>query len=85
MNELLQFVGALLILLPFAAVQMGRTSPAGVVYLVCNLVGSLVLGVIAVDAEVWGFVVLEVVWALASVWGLARRARGLPVAGSGAH
>lgn len=83
MDDLLQLVGALLILLPFAAVQLGRTSPASVPYLALNLVGALLLAVLAVQERQWGFLLLETVWAIVSAWGLSRRARGLPLAGAG--
>ncbi len=85
MADLLQLAGALLILLPFAAVQLGRSSPASISYLVLNLVGSLLLAGLAVHEQQWGFLLLETVWAIVSAWGLTRRARGLPVAGAGAH
>ena len=82
MADLLQLVGALLILLPFAAVQLGRSSPASIAYLALNLVGSLLLAGLAVHEQQWGFLLLETVWAIVSAWGLTRRARGLPVAGA---
>jgi hypothetical protein len=85
MADLLQLAGALLILVPFAAVQLGRSSPASIAYLTLNLVGSVLLGVLALAESQWGFLLLEIVWALVSAWGLTRRARGLPVAGAGAH
>lgn len=84
-DDVLQLGGALLILLPFAAVQLSRMSPASVTYLALNLAGSLLLAVLAVHERQWGFLLLEVVWALVSAWGLSRRLRGLPVAGAGAH
>jgi hypothetical protein len=82
MADVLQLVGALLILVPFAAVQLGRSSPASVGYLAFNLVGSLLLAALALHGSQWGFLLLETVWALVSAWGLLRRARGLPVAGA---
>jgi hypothetical protein len=82
MADLLQLAGALLILLPFAAVQLGRTRPSSIGYLALNLVGSLLLAWLALADSQWGFLLLETVWALVSGWGLARRARGLPVAGA---
>ncbi len=82
MADLLQLAGALLILVPFAAVQLGRSSPASISYLTLNLVGSVLLAGLAVHEQQWGFLLLETVWALVSAWGLTRRARGLPVAGA---
>lgn len=78
MDQLVQIVGALLILAAFAAVQFDRMSPASRVYLALNLVGSIILAVLAVAAEQWGFVLLEGVWAIVSAWGLLAALRTAP-------
>lgn len=85
MADILQLAGALLILVPFVLVQMGRLSPAAVPYLVLNVVGSVLLGALAIHERQWGFLLLEAAWTLVSAWSLGRLARGLPVAGAGAH
>ena len=70
MDQVIQIVGALLILAAFAAVQFHRMRPDSRLYLALNLVGSVILAVLAVEAEQWGFVLLEGVWAIVSAWGL---------------
>lgn len=70
MDQLIQIVGALLILAAFAAVQLDRMRPDSRLYLTLNLLGSVILAVLAVHAEQWGFVLLEGVWAIVSAWGL---------------
>lgn len=70
MDQLIQIIGALLILAAFAAVQFNRMSPNSRVYLALNLAGSAILAVLAVVAAQWGFVLLEGVWAIVSAWGL---------------
>ena len=70
MDQLIQIVGALLILAAFAAVQFDRMRPDSRLYLALNLVGSAILAVLAVAAAQWGFVLLEGVWAIVSAWGL---------------
>jgi hypothetical protein len=70
-DQVVQVVGALLILAAFAAVQFERMRPDSRVYLALNLVGSAILAVLALLASQWGFVLLEVVWAIVSAWGLA--------------
>ena len=80
MEQAIQVVGALLILAGFAGTQLGRMRADSLVYLVLNLVGAIVLTVLAVIEEQWGFVLLEGVWSAVSLWSLSRVLRGLPVA-----
>ena len=70
MDQLIQIVGALLILVAFGAVQFNRMSPDSRLYLALNLIGSAILAVLALAASQWGFVLLEAVWAIVSAWGL---------------
>ncbi len=72
MDQVVQIVGALLILAAFAAVQFDRMRPNSRLYLTLNLLGSAILAVLAVAAAQWGFVLLEGVWAVVSAWGLFR-------------
>ncbi|HET7591243.1 MAG TPA: hypothetical protein VFK14_13795 [Solirubrobacterales bacterium] len=70
MDQVIQIVGALLILAAFTAVQLQRMRPDSRLYLTLNLAGSAILAVLAVIAAQWGFVLLEGVWAIVSAWGL---------------
>ena len=63
-------VGGALILIAFIGLQLGRVDPADRRYLALNVVGSVVLVVAALMAELWGFVMLNVVWAGTSAWAL---------------
>jgi hypothetical protein len=76
MDQFIQIAGALLILVPFAAAQVGRMAVTSVAYLALNLLGSAILTGVALHASDWGFLLLETVWALVSAWGLARVLRG---------
>jgi hypothetical protein len=71
-DQVIQIVGALLILAAFAAVQFDRMRPDSRLYLALNLAGSAILAVLAVNAAQWGFVLLEGVWAIVSAWGLGK-------------
>jgi hypothetical protein len=69
-------VGALLILLAFAASQLGRTDTSSLSYQIANFVGSAILTVVAVIEVQLGFILLEGAWALVSLWGTIRVLRG---------
>lgn len=75
MDQVIQIVGALLILAAFTAVQLERMRPDSRLYLALNLLGSAILAVLAVIAAQWGFVLLEGVWAIVSAWGLINALR----------
>jgi hypothetical protein len=80
MDQIAQIAGAVLILIAFTAAQRGRMSPQSLVYLVLNLVGSVVLAAVALSGANWGFLLLEGVWAVVSAWGLVAALRGRPPA-----
>jgi hypothetical protein len=75
-DQLVQVVGALLILSAFAAAQFGVMDPHSRIYLVLNVLGSVVLAVLAWEERQWGFLLLETVWAAVSLWGLIQLRRG---------
>lgn len=80
MDQLLQIVGALMVLAGFALAQFRLLDQRSYPYLVLNLVGSAILAVLAAEERQWGFLLLEGVWAVVSLWSLGRRLRvGKPV------
>jgi hypothetical protein len=79
MDHVVQIVGALLILIAYAAAQFGVMDQHSRIYLVLNLVGSAVLAALAWDERLWGFLLLEGVWAGVSLWGLVQLSRGRPI------
>jgi len=72
MGQLIQVIGAALILTAFVLAQIERLEPSSAAYLTLNLLGGLILAsVAAVDLDL-GFLVLESVWAAVSAAGLVR-------------
>ncbi len=78
MSDLLQLVGALLVLGGFAGTQLGRVNAKSRGYLLVNLLGSALLAVLALAGTEWGFLLLEGVWAVVSAAGLVRSLRRRP-------
>ena len=76
MHQLVQVIGALLILSGFVLAQFRLLDPQSLWYLVVNLVGSAILTVDAWRQDQWGFFLLELVWAIVSAWGLTQLVRG---------
>jgi hypothetical protein len=77
-EQVVQIVGALLILAGFAGLQLGKISAVSRTYLWLNLVGAIILAVLAFAEEQWGFLLLEGVWSLVSAWSLIQVLQGRP-------
>lgn len=73
MDQVVQVVGALMILVAYAAAQTGRWATDEPVYLWLNLVGSAILAVLAATSRNWGFLLLEGVWAVVTAHSLLRK------------
>jgi hypothetical protein len=71
-------VGALAVLLAFAANQLGKVDLDNLPYQLANLVGSAILTVVAVVEVQLGFILLEGVWALVSLRSVVKILRGDP-------
>jgi hypothetical protein len=74
-EQILQLVGAVLVLTGFTLAQMRRLDPQSLPYLIVNTVGAGILAVLAFVEHQWGFFLLEGVWTVVSVAGLVNLQR----------
>jgi len=70
--QIISLIGACMILTAYAANQRGRLGPDNRWYSLLNLVGSLLLGWVALVDQRWGFILLEGLWAAVSIPPLLR-------------
>ena len=73
--QVIQLIGAFLILIPFAAVQLRRLQVTTVAYQLLNLLGSSALTFVAVSQQQYGFILLEGIWSIMSFVGLVQLRR----------
>jgi hypothetical protein len=73
--QILQLVGALLVLAGFTLAQLRMLDPQSLPYLIVNALGAGILAVLAFEERQWGFLLLEGVWTIVSVAGLVNRLR----------
>jgi len=81
MDQVVQLIGAVLILTAFVLAQQRRMTTDSVAYLVLNAVGAAILAVVAVADGDIGFTLLEGTWTVVSTVGLVRYLKGRQVAG----
>jgi tryptophan-rich sensory protein len=72
LEQVISLVGAVMIMIAYAANQMGRLDRNSILYLALNTAGAIILGIIALRAKQAGLTLLEGVWALISVIALVK-------------
>ncbi|MFO0706938.1 MAG: hypothetical protein U0412_08790 [Nitrospira sp.] len=70
--QILSVVGALMVLGAYAMIQNGVWRELDAGYLALNIVGSLLLGIVAIADERVGFILLEFAWAGLGLVGVVR-------------
>jgi hypothetical protein len=70
--QLISVVGALMVLSAYGLIQGGVWRELDAGYLALNIVGSLLLGIVAIADQRIGFIFLEFAWAGLGLIGVAR-------------
>jgi hypothetical protein len=70
--QVLSVVGALMVLTAYALIQGGIWRELDPGYLALNIIGSLLLGIVAIADQRVGFILLEFAWAGLGFIGVAR-------------
>lgn len=73
--QVMSLVGALMVLLAYGLNQGGIWRELHAGYLTLNILGSLMLGVVAIVDQRAGFILLEFAWAGLGLIGVARAIR----------
>jgi uncharacterized membrane protein YccC len=74
-EQLVEIVGALLVLSAYALAQFAGLPRRSFRYLLANLVGAAILAALAAIHHQWGFLLLQGVWAVVALWGVVGRLR----------
>ena len=73
--QVVQMIGAVLVLAAFGAQQFQRLEAETKTYQMLNLFGGFCLATAAVAARQYGFILLEGSWTVMSAWGVWRVSR----------
>lgn len=73
--QALSLLGALMQLLAFALMQLGRLPSASYPYQWANVIGSFLMTIVATIQREYGFILMEAVWCLTATYGLVRLSR----------
>jgi len=71
-EQIISLIGAAMILAAYGAQQFQKLSPNSLLYIVLNLLGSIILAVVAYRIWQTGLILVEVSWALISGFSLIR-------------
>jgi hypothetical protein len=72
LEQTISIVAAVMILGAYAGQQTGKLSSKGLFYLILNLIGAIILGIIAWRARQIGLTIVEVSWGIITLVSLIR-------------
>ncbi|MGH8015079.1 MAG: CBU_0592 family membrane protein [Candidatus Zixiibacteriota bacterium] len=72
MEQVLSIGAAITILAAYAGLQLGYLDNKRPLFNWVNLIGAIILCIVAFRAAQWGFVILEATWGIISLWPLFR-------------
>ena len=72
LEQTISIIAAVMILAAYGGQQVGKLSSTGPPYLILNLIGAVILGVIAWRARQIGLTILELTWGLITLVSLIR-------------
>jgi fluoride ion exporter CrcB/FEX len=70
--QVLPVIGAFMVLTAYALIQSGIWRELDAGYLALNIIGSLLLGIVAIEDQRAGFILLEFAWAGLGFIGVVR-------------
>lgn len=73
--QLVSLAGAVMQLVAYALMQLGRLSSETYPYQLANVIGSFLMTVVATINHEYGFILMEAVWFLTSAYGLIKLSR----------
>jgi hypothetical protein len=73
LEQVVSLIGAAMILVAFGAAQANKLKQDSTLYLLLNLVGSIILAFSAIRVRQLGLTLLESAWAIITLIGLIRR------------
>jgi hypothetical protein len=73
--QLVSLVGAVMQLVAYALMQLGRLPSESYPYQLANVIGSFLMTVVATINHEYGFILMEAVWFLTSAYGLIKLMR----------
>ncbi|MEY4504485.1 MAG: hypothetical protein RL154_779 [Pseudomonadota bacterium] len=71
--QVISLLGAMLCLIPFAAVQLNKLKSDDYSYIIMNFFGGSILATVAVIQIEYGFILMECVWATVSFYSLSKK------------